>query len=56
VFVRADLNVPVKNGVVTDLTRIERTARTIAELLDGGAAVVVPPTSGGPRDAIRRCP
>jgi phosphoglycerate kinase len=49
VFVRADLNVPVKNGVVTDQTRIERTARTISELLEGGAAVVVASHFGRPK-------
>ena len=29
VLLRADLNVPVKDGVVTDATRIERLAPTI---------------------------
>ncbi|HYP36177.1 MAG TPA: phosphoglycerate kinase, partial [Stellaceae bacterium] len=29
VLLRADLNVPVKNSVVTDATRIERLAPTI---------------------------
>jgi phosphoglycerate kinase len=29
VLLRADLNVPMKNGVVTDMTRIERLAPTI---------------------------
>ncbi|MBN9587786.1 MAG: phosphoglycerate kinase [Alphaproteobacteria bacterium] len=41
VLVRADLNVPVKDGVVTDTTRIERQAPTIRELADKGAKVVV---------------
>ena len=41
VLVRADLNVPVKDGVVTDATRIERQAPTIRELADKGARVVV---------------
>ena len=41
VLVRADLNVPVKDGVVTDATRIERQAPTIRELADRGARVVV---------------
>src|ERR1700712_4629561 len=41
VLVRADLNVPVKDGVVTDATRIARQAPTIKELADKGAKVVV---------------
>jgi phosphoglycerate kinase len=41
VLVRADLNVPVKDGVVTDATRIERQAPTILELADKGARVIV---------------
>jgi phosphoglycerate kinase len=41
VLVRADLNVPVKDGVVTDATRIERQAPTIRELADKGARVIV---------------
>ena len=41
VLVRADLNVPVKDGVVTDATRIQRQAPTIRELADRGARVVV---------------
>jgi phosphoglycerate kinase len=39
--VRADLNVPVKDGVVTDATRIERQAPTIKELAEKGAKVIV---------------
>ncbi|MFO1248629.1 MAG: phosphoglycerate kinase [Alphaproteobacteria bacterium] len=41
VLVRADLNVPVKGGVVTDATRIERQAPTIKELADKGAKVII---------------
>jgi phosphoglycerate kinase len=41
VLVRADLNVPVKDGVVTDATRIARQAPTIRELADKGAKVIV---------------
>jgi phosphoglycerate kinase len=48
VLVRADLNVPVKDGVVTDATRIERLAPTIMALLDKGAAVVVMSHFGRP--------
>src|ERR1700712_1611191 len=41
VLVRADLNVAVKDGVVTDATRISRQAPTIKELAEKGAKVIV---------------
>src|ERR1044072_7748512 len=41
VLVRADLNVPMKNGKVTDTLRIDRQAPTIRELSDKGAKVIV---------------
>jgi phosphoglycerate kinase len=41
VLVRADLNVPMTDGKVTDATRIERQAPTIRELADKGARVIV---------------
>ena len=41
VLVRADLNVPVKDGRVTDATRIERFAPTVKDLIAKGAKVVV---------------
>ncbi|HJW42798.1 MAG TPA: phosphoglycerate kinase [Rhizomicrobium sp.] len=41
VLVRADLNVPMKDGQVTDASRIERQAPTIAELAGKGAKVIV---------------
>jgi phosphoglycerate kinase len=41
VLVRADLNVPLKDGKVTDTTRIDRTAETLRELIGKGARVVV---------------
>ena len=46
VLLRADLNVPVKDGVVTDATRIERLAPTIEALLGQGC--------GGRRDVAFR--
>ena len=41
VLVRADLNVPVSGGKVTDATRIARQAPTIRELAEKGARVIV---------------
>ncbi|HSC19885.1 MAG TPA: phosphoglycerate kinase [Rhizomicrobium sp.] len=41
VLVRGDLNVPMKNGKVTDTSRIDRQAPTIRELSEKGARVVV---------------
>ena len=49
VLLRADLNVPVKDGKVTDATRIERLAPTIAALIDKGARVVVMSHFGRPK-------
>ena len=48
VLLRADLNVPVKDGVVTDATRIERLAPTIVTLIDKGAKVIVMSHFGRP--------
>ncbi|HSZ74870.1 MAG TPA: phosphoglycerate kinase [Rhizomicrobium sp.] len=41
VLVRADLNVPMKDGRVSDMLRIERQAPTIRELAQKGARVIV---------------
>ena len=49
VLLRADLNVPVKDGEVTDATRIERLAPTIAALVERGAKVVVMSHFGRPK-------
>jgi len=48
VLLRADLNVPVKDGKVTDATRIERLAPTIRELAEKGARVIVMSHFGRP--------
>jgi phosphoglycerate kinase len=49
VLLRADLNVPVKDGKVTDATRIERLAPTILALVEKGARVVVMSHFGRPK-------
>ena len=53
VLLRADLNVPMKDGKVTDATRIARLAPTIRELAGAGARVVVMSHFGRP-DGRRR--
>ncbi|UXO82640.1 phosphoglycerate kinase [Brucella intermedia] len=49
VLVRVDLNVPMANGEVTDLTRIERIVPTIAELSRKGAKVILLAHFGRPK-------
>lgn len=49
ILLRADLNVPMKDGVVTDSTRIERTLPTIVELVQKGARVVLITHWGRPK-------
>jgi phosphoglycerate kinase len=49
VLLRADLNVPVKDGQVSDATRIERLAPTIENLLKRGAQVIVMSHFGRPK-------
>ena len=51
VLVRVDLNVPVKDGRVTDATRIERVAPTVDELAAKGAKVILLAHFGRPRGA-----
>lgn len=41
VLLRADLNLPVRDGKITDRTRIERLVPTIRELAEKGARVIV---------------
>jgi phosphoglycerate kinase len=49
VLLRVDLNVPMENGVVTDLTRIERVAPTITEIADKGGKVILLAHFGRPK-------
>ncbi len=49
VLLRADLNVPVRDGKITDLTRIERLCPTIRELAGNGAKVILCSHFGRPK-------
>ena len=49
VLIRVDFNVPVKNGVVTDATRIKAALPTINYILDNGASLVVMSHYGRPK-------
>ncbi|MFJ4092705.1 phosphoglycerate kinase [Kitasatospora sp. NPDC089913] len=51
VFVRADLNVPLSDGTITDDGRIRAVAPTIAKLVERGAKVVVASHLGRPKGA-----
>lgn len=52
VLVRGDLNVPVRDGKVTDTTRIDRLLPTIRDLADKGARVVVLSHFGRPKGQV----
>lgn len=51
VLVRADLNVPVKDGKVTDATRLERLAPCIRDIAGRGGRVVLMSHFGRPKGA-----
>ena len=50
VLIRADLNVPLKNGVIGDDTRIRASLPSIQYCLDNGAAVIVMTHLGRPTE------
>lgn len=54
VLLRADLNVPMRDGLISDLTRVERVGPTIQEIADRGGRVIV--TSHFERPKGKRVP
>jgi len=53
IFLRCDLNVPLKDGVISDDGRIRASLPTLKYLLDGGAGVVIGAHLGRPKGEIR---
>ena len=52
VLVRADLNVPVEDGKVTDVTRIERIVPTIREIVAAGGKAILISHFGRPKGEV----
>src|ERR1043166_1437965 len=58
ILLRIDLNVPMKDGAVSDRTRVAAAARTLNEIADKGGKVVVlahfgRPKGPDPKDSLR---
>jgi phosphoglycerate kinase len=53
VFLRCDLNVPLKGGVITDDGRIRASLPTISALLEKGASLVIAAHLGRPKGEVK---
>jgi phosphoglycerate kinase len=58
VLLRVDLNVPMENGKVSDVTRIERMAPTVTDIADNGGKVILishfgRPKGPNPKDSLK---
>ncbi|MBO6521710.1 MAG: phosphoglycerate kinase [Rhodospirillales bacterium] len=53
VLVRVDFNVPMRDGRITDTTRIDRALETLNELADKGAKVVIISHFGRPKGEVK---
>lgn len=53
VFLRCDLNVPLKDGVITDDGRIKASLPTIKFLLSAGASIVIAAHLGRPKGEVK---
>lgn len=53
IFLRCDLNVPLKNGVITDDGRIKASLPTIEYLLSAGASVLIAAHLGRPKGEFK---
>ena len=53
VFLRCDLNVPLKNGAITDDGRIRASLPTIKTLLANGASIVIAAHLGRPKGEVK---
>ncbi len=52
VFIRADFNVPLDQGIITDDTRIKSTLPTVRSVLDRGGSVILASHLGRPKGKV----